>query len=507
MDIYKKHPLRLNSSKNYISQSFKNFNSPKNIKGQRFIYSPSITSIGRSSNICLNEQRKKQKSFNKNSLRSLPIFNTIEVNRKKKNGKIELFMRNKKPNLNIDLNEENMNDEKFVEIELLWDELGIKDEYQDQFELYLSNIENPTYKNKILILEKNNLIELKEELIEFMNEKNERYKYIDLLKELNNKIKRNNNINKIEINKEILKQIVDYIKELRNHSVNIVMKLIKIREKLNCFPIESKINVDIINNKYSFDNNYLSKMNLEISFIKNSEIYKIFAKNNNDFLDTFLTIFSSKIKIDDEIISDSIPQELLNDIDKYRYYMVQNSFSNNLKNRKKFKIKENNNNNNVNSKKIYNKFKENQKSLPNKYIDVNNTYYMNIYLHKLKTKLGNKYNNIFLNSNRLNTSSSNRKYDFFKNESKKKCSNLFIERDYSPYKTNHNYEFSHKNIFDHSKNNDILKYELYEENFLDFDDIINNELRQDEEYYHNKKNKNDKNTIFKGEIEEGDDKF
>ena len=183
--------------------------------------------------------------------------------------------------------------------------------------------------------------------------------------------------------------------------------------------------------------------------------------------------------------------------------MVQNSFWNNIKNRKKFKIK----GNDVNSKKIiYNKFKENQKSLPNKYIDVNNTYYMNIYLHKLKTKLGNNYNNIFLNSNRQNTSSSNRNYDFFKDKSKKKCSNLIIERDYSPYKTNNNNEFSYKNIFEHSKNNDILKYELYEENFIDFDDIINNELRKDEEYYHNKKNKDDKNTIFKEEIEEGDDK-
>ena len=502
MDIFKKHPLRLNSSKNYISQSFKNFNSPKNIKGQRFIYSPSITSIGRSSKLCLNEQRKKHKSLNKNSLGSLPIFTTIETNRKSKNGKIELFARNKKSNIIMDLNEENMNDEKFLEIELLWDELGIKDEYQDQFELYLSNIDNSTYKNKILILEKNNLIELKEELIEFMNEKENRYKNIDILKQLNNKLKANNNNNQFEPNKEVVKQIVECIKEIRKCSVNIVMKLIKIRENLNCFSIESKINVDIINKKYYFDNNYLSKMNSEIYFLKNSDIYKIFAKNNNELLDTFLTLFYKKIKIGDEIISDLIPQELLNDIDKCRYYMVQNSFWNNIKNKKNVKIKENN----VNSKKIYNKFKENQKSSPKRYIDVNNTYYMNIYLHKLKTKLGDNYNNIFLNSNRQNTSSSNRKYNFFKNESKKKSSNLFIERDYSPYKTNYNYEFSYKNIFEHSKNNDKLnklKAELIDEgNLLDFDYIINNELRLDEEYYNNKKNKIDKNHIFKEEIEE-----
>ena len=214
MDIFKKHPLRLNSSKNYVSQSFKNFNSPKNIKGQRFIYSPSITSIGRSSKLCLNEQRKKHKSLNKNSLGSLPIFTTIETNRKSKNGKIELFARNKKSNIIMDLNEENMNDEKFLEIELLWDELGIKDEYQDQFELYLSNIDNSTYKNKILILEKNNLIELKEELIEFMNEKENRYKNIDILKQLNNKLKANNNNNQFEPNKEVVKQIVECIKEI-----------------------------------------------------------------------------------------------------------------------------------------------------------------------------------------------------------------------------------------------------------------------------------------------------
>lgn len=499
MDIFNNHPLRLNSSKNYTSKSFKNFKSPKNIKDRKFVYSPSLTSIGRSSNICLNECRKKHKSFNKNSLKSIPIFRTIETNRIN-SGKIELFMRNKKPNIDIDLNEENMNDEKFVEIELLWDELGINDEYQDQFELYLSNINNSTFKNKFLMLEKNNLIELKGYLIDFMNEKNNRLKNIESLKKLNNKIKRNNNNNQLELNKEILQKIIDYINAIRKHSVNIVMKLIKIRENLNCFSLESKINVDIIYNKFSFDNNYLSKMNSEICFLKNSEINKMFTKKNNEPLDTFLTIFNSKIKIDNEIISDSIPQELLIAIDKCRYYMVQNSFWNNIRNKNKFKVKENN----TNSKKIYNKFKQNQNNFSNKYIDVNKSYYMNIYLHKLKNKLGNDYNNIFLNSNRQNTSSSNRKYDLFKNESKKKFSNLFIERDYSPYKTNHNFEFSYKNIFEHSKNNDKFKDELNSKGqLLDFDYIINNELRLDEEYYNNKKNKNDKNNIFKDEIEEG----
>jgi hypothetical protein len=243
-------------------------------------------------------------------------------------------------------------------------------------------------------------------------------------------------------------------------------------------------------------------MNSEISFLENSEINKILVKNNNEQLDTFLTLYYNKIKVGDEIISDLIPQELLNNIDKCRYYMVQNSFWNNIKNRKKFKIKENISN----SKKIYNKFKEIQKSSSKRYIDVNNTYYMNIYLNKLKTKLGNNYNNVFLNSNRQNTISSNRKYNLFKNESKKKSSNLFIERDYSPYKTNNNYEFSYKNIFEHSKNNEKLKDELIKEgNLFDFDYIINNELRLDEEYNNNKKNKDDKNKIFKEEKEKGDE--
>jgi hypothetical protein len=264
-----------------------------------------------------------------------------------------------------------------------------------------------------------------------MNEKENRYKNIDILKQLNNKLKANNNNNQFEPNKEVVKQIVECIKEIRKCSVNIVMKLIKIRENLNCFSIESKINVDIINTKFSFDNNYLSKMNSEISFLENSEINKILVKNNNEQLDTFLTLYYNKIKVGDEIISDLIPQELLNNIDKCRYYMVQNNFWNNIKNRKKFKIKENISN----SKKIYNKFKEIQKSSSKRYIDVNNTYYMNIYLNKLKTKLGNNYNNVFLNSNRQNTISSNRKYNLFKNESKKKCSNLLIEREYSTYKT------------------------------------------------------------------------
>ena len=60
--------------------------------------------------------------------------------------------------------------------------MGITDEYQDQFELYLGTITNIENRQKFLLIEKNNLNKIKEALIKFSKEKNNRIKNIELLK-------------------------------------------------------------------------------------------------------------------------------------------------------------------------------------------------------------------------------------------------------------------------------------------------------------------------------------
>ena len=342
--LQKNYPLKLNRQKNSKSQSIKYNNMPKGKKSQKFKYSPSITIPGDNATKW-GADLKKYKSTSKTiSLNSLPKIdsylitntNTHIPNSNKNAGQFELFVRNKTSYFkNSDLKDENINDEQFREIELLWDELGITDEYQDQFELYLGTITNIENRQKFLLIEKNNLNKIKEALIKFSKEKNNRIKNIELLKQLNNNIKQNVILGDKKITKELLKQIIDCIKTIRLNSVNAVNSFIKVRGTMTCFSIENKINFEKLYNNFFFDCNYLLKMNSDISFLKYSEIDKIFEKNTQDeTLDTFLTLYNNIIKNENEKISNRISKDLLNAIDKCRYYIIEDSFLNNIKTKK-----------------------------------------------------------------------------------------------------------------------------------------------------------------------------
>ena len=168
--LKKNYPLKFNNQRSNKSHSNKHSNIPKS--KNRFAASIASTG-GDAANSHYGGDLKKYKSTNKTiSVNSLPkidsylISNTLVSNKNTKNkGQFELFVRNKTSYFkNSDLQEEN---EIFSEIELLWDELGITDEYQDQFELYAGTIMNPDTKNKFLSIEKNNLNKTKEILIKF----------------------------------------------------------------------------------------------------------------------------------------------------------------------------------------------------------------------------------------------------------------------------------------------------------------------------------------------------
>ena len=231
--LKKNYPLKVNRQRASKSQSIRNNAIPKNKKVKNAIYSPLYTAPGDSMNNHFGSDLKNYKSTNKTiSVNSLPkldsnfIINTNTINKNK--GQFELFVRNKTSYFkNSDL-KENGNDEQFLEIELLWNELGITDEYQDQFELYFDSIDYSENKNIFLINEKMNLIKIKEALIKFSKEKTIRIKNIEQLKKFNNIMKENYMLDN-RINKELIKDIIDCIKSIRINSVNVVNSLIKVR--------------------------------------------------------------------------------------------------------------------------------------------------------------------------------------------------------------------------------------------------------------------------------------
>lgn len=475
----KNYPLTNNYHKNSKSQSIKNKNNKKYINKTK--YPPSNKQLGETTKSYFGENElKKFKSTSKTiSVNSLPkidsYYTTNSFFPKTNKGQFELFVRNK----TSFLKEDNLNDEEFCEIELLWDELGITDEYQDQFELYLDSINNYENKKKFLSIEKKNLEKIKDALLKFSKEKKTRIKNIEILKKLNNNIKENSINGDNTVNKEFLKDINDSIKAIRINSINVVNSLIKVREAFTCFSIEDKINFDKINKNYLFDNNYLLKMNSELSFLKYSEIAKIFKKNDieeEENIDTFLTVY--KNYKNDKNNSNILSKELLSAIDKCRYYILEDSFLNNIKVKKILKIKTKNH-----VQKINNKYKG--KSLitlsNNGFNDLGYSKNIDFQLHKIKNELGKNYNNIFLNNNRQkqNTIPNNKRYNFLKNKIKIKNNNIVVERDETPYKINSD--------LDSIKNNCEFKKE---EEQHDNKDILSDEFKNNKVNNDNNKDSN-----------------
>ena len=498
--LKKNYPLKLNGQKTAKSHSIRHNNAiQKNRKFKNAIYSPLFTLPGDSMNNHYGAGLKNYKSTNKTiSVNSLPKLDKIMNNQNK--GQFELFVRNKTSYFkNSDLKQDNSNDELFLEIELLWNELGITDEYQDQFELYLGSIEYPDNQNIFLLNEKSNLIKIKEALLKLSKEKKIRIKNIEQLKKYNN-IMKENYIGENRINKELIKDIIECIKSIRINSVNVVNSLIKAREAMTCYSLEDKIDFERINTNYFFDNNYLLKMNSELSFLKYSEIKKIFEKNNREEnIDTFLTLFT-KIKINEnEMISTSISKELLTAIEKCRYYIMQDNFLNNIRIKRILKV----NNKKNNGLKMKNKNKGNSLlTLSNVgFKDLSNNF-MDVKLFKLKTQLGKDYNNIFLNSNKQNSNinlnmNNNKRYIFLKNQMRMyKGNNIVIERNDSPLKIKED-ESKNKNKENENNKN------------CDFNDNINEDsgLNLDKENNHTKNKKGIKyneEEIYLGENDKND---
>ena len=131
-------------------------------------------------------------------------------------------------------------------------------------------------------------------------------------------IKLNNNNGELKVGKDIIKSVVDCIKAIRINSINVINNIIKIRENLTCYSIEDKVDFDVLFKNFGFDNNYLLKMNSELSFLKYSEINNIFEKNETDEnLDTFIAIYNNVVN-KGEKDKISISKEMKSAIDKCR---------------------------------------------------------------------------------------------------------------------------------------------------------------------------------------------
>ena len=281
----------------------------------------------------------------------------------------------------------NMNNEEIdTYINFLWDDLGVLNEYRNNFYNISNSIENNDSKNDFFCLEIENLKNLENYLIKFKKENENREKCINQLKKLNSAIEKQFINFKIDIADNMMIDFTKNIQNLRNFTINVVLLVNNIREISSYGKMNNKFNFDNLK-KYNYTNDYLIKIRNDLDFLGKSLInnYKGMKLHFNSKEDPFLISINNFIPIS---------PENLKKIRQCQYIIMQdvifnNSNDNNSKNYND--IKKNNRYNNDNNSE--NKSNKNKKIIID-YNDRNNEkkenendYKLDDNIIKLKKKL------------------------------------------------------------------------------------------------------------------------
>ena len=220
-------------------------------------------------------------------------------------------------------------------LEQIWNELEITYQYREAFSIYLKKMKDE-YKNNIIFQEKNNLKKYKKALINLKKEISLREDNILLLKQYNNRLSTFNTNDQI---KNIVDAVINLVKKLRINAINIVKEYLRIENISKNYSNLDKINKKIIKQDYSYDPNYIYKMQDDLLFLKESTLSKYFEMDNK-FIDPFLTNFLS-IATDSNKNAVQNSDDILTLINESRYSLIRkkifdkintSNFNNNDKN-------------------------------------------------------------------------------------------------------------------------------------------------------------------------------
>ena len=311
-------------------------------------------------------------------------------------------------NNNININQKDKEKEDYKEelliIKNLWEELGVTQEYQEQFNNFLG-YEN--LRKVMFIQEKENLQKFRYSLMKLRKEILNRENNIESLIKIIRAIESQNEI------ENLLKEVINIIKSLRLNAVNIVFYMQKIRELSFYYYFQGKWDLTKIRKDYLFNNNYLLKMKDDLNFLRNT-ILKNYIEMNNSPIDAFLINCSLRNKDSKNKIVIPLTEELSKIIEQCKYTIIQDQLLDNIYNKNRLSQFINR----ANSGKIrirkfsayspkhkqnINNFMSNRElnSSLNKYqhsnkIDLSKTVYL------LRNDNPIDYNNLFLNNNNIN---------------------------------------------------------------------------------------------------------
>ena len=216
--------------------------------------------------------------------------------------------------------------EEFQSIKNLWIDLGVNEEFQNQFKNYILNLDeegrNEIYKEEIKSLNR-----LRKYLLKLSKEISNRENNLNALKKLDELL--DNIFPEQKLSDSINNNIIQIIQLLRLNAINIIKDIIKIREISNNKP--GKFDLEKLNVAYLYNNNYIIKLTKDIEFLKDSNLKNIIDFSNEDF-DSFFTNCSknSNIKKNQGKIIIPIENELMQEIKQAKYYIMQDIFFNNI---------------------------------------------------------------------------------------------------------------------------------------------------------------------------------
>ena len=355
-------------------------------------------------------------------------------------------------------NKEDIIDEQLIFLNEIWDRLGITSEYRINFLNYIKHMSNPK-KIDIILQEKNNLKNLEDYLLNLKKEIINRENNLESLRKYNNSLENINN--REELISDILEEVINVIKKVRKDAINIFAIMINLKNILNKYLNHQEIDISKIKQNFSYDPNYLNKMDKDLFFLKDSSISKYIEVNNYKIDPFLINCVPNRNKINyTKKINIPIPEEQIKLIKELKYALSQEEKTNYPNNIDSFRInkyfedninvKKNDNkdyyeanylNDNkslyrINSIKTGNKnFNEKEANISQRTYELNNSngkinYPINYYCNPYKIETNSK--NIYIKLKKKLLLSKNNKKD--KEEIKRKINN------------DYNYKFNELNI-------------------------------------------------------------
>ena len=343
-------------------------------------------------------------------------------------------------------NYKNLNSESEEELSIiqsLWDDLGVNIYYQEDFKKYINELKSDTQKNDILNHEKNHLTKFREALLKLSNEISNRDYYILKIKKYCKELdKYSLDKNAEELPENLFEDIQKSIKFYRINTINVINKVMKLREVSSYYELIKKWNPSYANKTYLYNKNYLLTMFNDIRFINSSILFNYMETDNGiKKTDLFFSNCTKLITNEGKDLKLTLSIDLQNAINKCKYIILQDRILSNIKAEKNlFSQKNIFSYRSFRMPNLKTKKTQSEVSLINdknekKYVEMfgHNKINLSRTLYYLKRTMGNDYEKMFINNSNQKKNSKkdnldimNKYFSFGNNknkESEKICNN------------------------------------------------------------------------------------